>query len=261
VVDHPIQRVASLYPPTFAPLVAGDRAGVLHVLCNPVDTVFGHQFGGQRLAYTFFVLMAALRQATDAGGRQPAHVITDISHIVTHWQYCGPSIVIVVPPVIIIVMFVLAAILSSPVRVIVFYGENVRRRVEEALIGANRSEWIEYQGVRFCSLTVSATRRVWLVDTCHPSYRQREGRIVAAVILAVQLWAHDHPLPADGHSLHSPLTEDVMAAIDTAIVQAELMFGPGEVGARQWEAKEDDENLEEDEERKEDDEKKDDEHL
>ena len=195
VVRSPTQLITSVRSNSFSRVAAGNSIGVVHLLANPVSARFGRAPGGE-LATTFVNLMCAVRRV--AGWSE--HAITDLSYAYTHWKECRTA------------MFLselqgaidasIAAVLNSPARVIVAYGNNVRDTLtDERLLqlGATRGPVTTVANrVSYCLLTITVaatTRHFWLVDTVHPSYHGRAGRIYAAVELAEQLMSKQFPTP------------------------------------------------------------------
>ena len=240
ILEQPVQVVICRYgshPTTLLrPLQAGDRRGILNLLCNGVDPQFGCRPDGQ-MAYTFIVLMAAIRLSD---GWQD-HAITNLSHIITHWRYCPPAIVF--PPIIIIIVLVIQAILSSPFHVIILYGKNVRHGFHSNLSSADGrarvGECAEYEGVRFAVLS-TRSRAFWLIDSPHPSYRMREGRISAAVRLADILRCHHCP-PVE-QSLQHFLTSPDHEAVKKSIMKFKPVFGADEAEAEVFDEAEEEES-------------------
>ena len=155
---------------SFRPLIAGDRVGILHLLCNPVSLVFGRNASGD-WAYTFWSLMAAISQVDGWG----EHAVTDLSYFVTHPKKCYWAIV---PGVLIIIIVAsIRAVLSSPGHVIVLYGEKVEnaflKLYKQAMPGASIGQWTLYKGVEYAVLTIAATasspaHRYWLSSPLTP---------------------------------------------------------------------------------------------
>lgn len=81
----------------------------------------------------------------------------------------------------------------------------------------------------------SPARAFWLVESPHPSYWRREGRVWAAVELAEQLMAHAHP--SIGGEVDVEAVD--VTVLDAAMDAAKQVYGKGGRAALdEWELEE-----------------------
>ena len=208
------------------------------------------------------------------------HVVTDLSHAVTDWQSCWWAIFH--PTLQAAVDASIRAILSSEFHVVVLYGAKVAHRfsaenLQRVLPGIICSAVLNYRGVYFYAVRTPAipatlfsaaiaASTFWVIESPHPAYWRREGRVYAAVQLAELLMAQAHPQNDEEYKAELIVQPDV-EELDSAMEAATAVFGKeGRQAMDEWEAEEleerdelelsdDEEEGEEEDEADEDDEK------
>ena len=225
------QRLISRGPSyAFRPMVAGDDIGILDVLANPVDFLFGHEPGGD-WAYTFHNLLAAIRRV--AGWQE--HAITDLSHVITHWDRCPSAFNH--PQLRRVIDDHVRTILETAIPVIILYGENVQNafaadNLRHHMPGIQIGTPQHIAEISFYALTTPSGRQHWMIHSPHPAYLSRGNRVHAAVQLAEQLRYQSVP-QQPAQPVH--LTQQGRDSIHAAAQEGEQLFGPDDdAAAEEW---------------------------